>query len=391
MSREPIGIVGIGQTPYRRSNPDLSAGELVKIAVDAALTDAGVGMDAIGAVISGVAPDALSGIKDIDRMSISVPGRPYFRINTGGATGSSVVQAAIAWIGAGRADTVLVVALDRMGQASTAQAVFNTIFDPIYEKDFVLTTITMAALRASMLVKRHGFTERHWAGIASRNFTNAVDNPLVVGARARTPEEVLASPVLAWPIHRYEACPTTEGACALVLSRKGVIARSHVTAWIHGMAGSSDTYSMGERMNRPEGSLIDMVPLRRAAEAAYRQAGITHPGREVRVFELQAPFSIIEAMAYPALGLCEVDRSRAFVDEVLSGETGIEFNPSGGAQAANPVSATALIRIAEAAQQARGLAGPCQRDGVRRAVATGQGGATQFSTVCVLSTDQPGG
>jgi acetyl-CoA C-acetyltransferase len=390
MSSEPIGIVGVGQTPYRRSNPGLSAGELVKIAVDEALADAGLGMDAIGAVIGGVAPDALAGIKDIDRMSISVPGRPYFRVNTGGATGSSIVQAALAWIGAGRADTVLVVALERMGQARTAQSIFNTIFDPIYEKDFVLTTITMAALRASMLVKRHGFTERHWAGIASRNFTNAVDNPLAIGARAFTSEEVLASPILAWPIHRYEACPTTEGACALVLSRSGVIGRAHSTAWIHGMAGSSDTYSMGERMNRAEGSLIEMVPLRRAAEAAYRQAGITDPGRQVRVFELQAPFSIIEAMAYPALGLCEVEQSRPFVDEVLAGKTGIEFNPSGGAQAVNPVSATALIRIAEAAQQARGLAGARQRDGVRRAVATGQGGATQFSTVCVLSADQPG-
>jgi acetyl-CoA C-acetyltransferase len=390
MSREPIGIVGVGQTPYRRSNPGLSAGELVKIAVDQALADAGLGIDAIGAVIGGVAPDALAGIKDIDRMSISLPGRPYFRVNTGGATGSSIVQAALAWIGAGRADTVLVVALERMGQASTAQSIFNTIFDPIYEKDFVLTTITMAALRASMLVKRHGFTEQHWAGIAARNFTNAVDNPLAVGARALTPEQVLASPMLAWPIHRYEACPTTEGACAIVLSRAGVIGRAHSTAWIHGMGGSSDTYSMGERMNRPEGSLIEMVPLRHAAQTAYRQAGITDPGRQVRVFELQAPFSIIEAMAYPALGLCAVERSRPFVDEVLAGATGIEFNPSGGAQAVNPVSATALIRIAEAAQQARGLAGARQRDGVRRAVATGQGGATQFSTVCVLSADQPG-
>ncbi|MET7992195.1 thiolase family protein [Amycolatopsis sp. NPDC005232] len=389
MSREPIGIVGVGQTPYRRKNPDLSAGDLVKIAVDAALADAGLDIDGIDAVFGGVAPDTLAGVKDIDRMSISVPGRPYFRINTGGATGASVVQAALAWISAGRADTVLVVALERMGQAATAQSIFNTIFDPIYEKDFVLTTITMAALRASMLVKRHGFTERHWAGIASRNFTNAVDNPLVIGAKPRTPEQVLASPMLAWPIHRYEACPTTEGACAVILSRAGVIGPTHSTAWIHGMGGSSDTYSMGERMNRPEGSLIEMVPLRRAAEVAYREAGITEPGREAKVFELQAPFSILEAMAYPALGLCEVADSRPFVERVLGGETAIEFNPSGGAQAANPVSATALIRIAEAAQQVRGTAGPYQRDGVHRAIATGQGGATQFSTVCVLGGDRP--
>jgi acetyl-CoA C-acetyltransferase len=65
------------------------------------------------------------------------------------------------------------------------------------------------------------------------------------------------------------------------------------------------------------------------------------------------------------------------------------FNPSGGPQAANPVSATAMVRIAECALQVRGLAGDRQVADVRRAVATGQGGATQFSTVCVLGTQAP--
>jgi acetyl-CoA C-acetyltransferase len=53
---------------------------------------------------------------------------------------------------------------------------------------------------------------------------------------------------------------------------------------------------------------------------------------------------------------------------------------------ANPVSATALIRIAECALQVRGRAGRRQVDGVRRAVATGQGGATQFSTAVILGS-----
>jgi acetyl-CoA C-acetyltransferase len=43
-----------------------------------------------------------------------------------------------------------------------------------------------------------------------------------------------------------------------------------------------------------------------------------------------------------------------------------------------------MVRIAECALQVRGTAGDRQVDGVERAVATGQGGATQFSTVCVL-------
>ncbi|BBX65164.1 3-ketoacyl-CoA thiolase [Mycobacterium saskatchewanense] len=385
---EPLAIIGVGQTPYRKTNPDKSAGELVRTAVLEALADASIDIHEIDFVVGGVAPDALSGIADLDKAAISLPGKPYLHINTGGATGSSALLAAQSLIGAGRGDVALVVALERMGQAATAQSIFNTIFDPIYEKDFVLTTITMAALRATMLMKRDGFTAEHWAGIASRNFTNATRNPLVVGAKARTVEDVLQSPVLAWPIHLYEACPISEGACAVIIARKGAVG-SRPAAWIHGTGAYSDTYAMGERMRRQEGSLIEMVPLRRAAQAAYAQAGISDPLREIDVLELQAPFAIIEAMAYPALGLCSLDGVRDFVESLLAGGFELTINPSGGAQAANPVSATALVRIAEAALQVRRRAGDRQVSGARMALATGQGGATQFSTVCLLGSEEP--
>ena len=76
-----------------------------------------------------------------------------------------------------------------------------------------------------------------------------------------------------------------------------------------------------------------------------------------------------------------------FVQEQLFDDKLPVFNPSGGPQAANPVSATGMVRIAECALQVRGIAGARQVPDVRRAVATGQGGATQFSTVCVLGSE----
>jgi acetyl-CoA C-acetyltransferase len=383
-----VAITGVGQTRYRRRHEGRSAAELVREAAVEALEDAGVGLDSIGLVVGGVAPDALGGINDIDRMSIARPGIPYFRVNTGGATGSSAVLAAQNWIEAGRADAVLVVALERMGQAATAQSIFNTIFDPIYEKDMVLTTITMAALRASFLMKRHRFEPIQMARVAARNFENALRNPLIEGVRAHSPEEVLESPMLAWPIHRYEACGISEGACAIVLV-SDALAEGRSAAWVHGSAGFSDTYAMGDRMRRPEGHLVDMLSLRLAANDAYHQAGIADPEADIDVLEMQAPFASLQVMALPALGLCDSAGLRGFVERDLDGGVDIAFNPSGGAQAANPVSATALVRIAEAALQVRGIAGDRQVDDVRRAVALGQGGATQFSTVFVLGGERP--
>ena len=245
---------------------------------------------------------------------------------------------------------------------------------------------------------RYGYTERHWAALAARNHRNALRNPLAHLHRDLSVEAVLESPLLAWPIHLYEACPMSEGACALVLAAGDRLPGGRPVAWVHGAASFSDSYAMGDRFDRPEGTLVELVTLRRATQVAYRQADIVDPGKGIDVVEIHAPFSSAEVMAYAPLGLCAAEDGPAYVDGLVDGDTGPGstrggpfVNPSGGPMAANPVSATAMIRIAECALQVRGLAGDRQVEGARRAVATGQGGATQFSSACVLSAEPPGG
>ena len=378
-----VAIIGVGQTAYRRKHEHLSSRELIWTASRAALDDAGLGIDAIDVILAGVAPDALAGEGSVERTAMMGTGKPFMRINTGGVTGSSTVFAGATYIRARRARAVLVVALERMGQATTSQQVFNTIFDPVYEKDFPLTTITMAALRASMLMRLYGYTKRHWAQIASRNYQHARRNPLAHVRQDISPDDVLASPLLSWPVHRFEACPMSEGACAMVLVHKDLVG-ARKAAWIQGAASTSDSYAMGDRIRRPEATLVDLLSLRLSAQRAYQEAGIVDPRRQIRVVELYSAFSSAEAMAYPALGFCEAADGPRFVEEQFSDRSLPVFNPSGGPQGANPVSATAMVRIAECALQVRQMAGERQVDGVERAVATGQGGATQFSTVCVL-------
>jgi acetyl-CoA C-acetyltransferase len=381
-----VAIAGIGQTVYKRRHSDLNSAELVRRATREALRDAGLEMDAIGLIVGGVAPDALAGLNHMDLAAIAQPGIPYFRVNTGGATGSSALLAAISWIRAGRCDAALVVALERMGHASTAQKVFNSIFDPIYEKDISVSTISMVAMRATMLMQDQGYTLDHWASLAARNSRSGQLNETIDRPRLFDAVDVRASPVLAWPIHALEACPMSEGACAVVLVCDRLVGKRNV-AWIHGAAGLSDTYAMGDRMRRPEGSLVDLYTLISSAKTAYAQAGITRPETEIDCVEIHAPFASAEAMAYTALGLCGEGSGPQFADTLIAGTGRIAVNPSGGPQMANPVSAAALIRVAECALQVRGLAGRRQQDGVRRAVATGQGGATQFSTCVVLGAD----
>jgi acetyl-CoA C-acetyltransferase len=374
----------VALSTYRRAHEDKATADLLYEAMSAAAEQGCIELRDIDGFVFGVAPDALSGLNCPEKSSFLCPaGKPVLRVNTGGLTGASALHLAATLVASGQMETVVAVALERMGQAVTSQAVFNTIFDPIWEKDIALSTLSMGAIRAGMLMDRYGYTSDHWAGIAERNFARAISNPYAQIRKRITAAEVKASKLLSWPLRLYEGCPMSEGACAAIVTSRP---RHERPAWIRGIASLTDTYAMGDRMQRPEGSLIDLVTLRMAADRAYEQAGVENPGEEFDVVEIHAPFSSAEAMAYAPLRLCAPEDGPAFVERSLGGG-GPVINPSGGPQAANPVSATALIRIVECASQVMGAAGESQVDGARWAVATSQGGATQFSMATVVSSE----
>jgi acetyl-CoA C-acetyltransferase len=382
-----LAITGVGQTPYRRRHEG-STPELVHAAVRAALDHAGISHRDIDIVVAGFAPDALAGENCPDKRFLpaaGAAGKWSMRINTGGTTGIAAAYAAMDLLEAGHGDYALAIGVERMAQARTVPAIFNSIFDPIYERDTGLSTVSMCALRASRMMALWGYTAELWASVAARNFAHAARNPTAQIRAGHSAEEVLASRMLAWPIRQLDACPISEGACAVVIARDG--AAGPQRALVTGRATFSDTYNMGDRIGRPEGDLVEMLTLRLAADRAFAQAGISSAA-DADVIEIHAPFDSAETMAYSPLRLCAAQDGPDFVATGFgaAGTPGSVINPSGGPQAANPVGATALIRLAECALQVMGDAGDRQVPGASTAVATGQGGSTQFSTCTVLTS-----
>jgi len=98
---------------------------------------------------------------------------------------------------------------------------------------------------------------------------------------------------------------------------------------------------------------------------------------------LYEPSTWAELIWYEYLFLCERGEGGKLIDQGatdLEGE--IPVNPSGGVLSTNPIGATAMIRIAEAALQIRGDAGERQVAKAERALATAFGGS--FWTVLTL-------
>jgi acetyl-CoA C-acetyltransferase len=145
----------------------------------------------------------------------------------------------------------------------------------------------------------------------------------------------------------------------------------------------------GEADNAPDRFMLQSVPLQLAAQRVYKKAGITNPRRQFDVAELQEPYTCFELSYYEGLGLCPTGEAANLIASGATEMDGdIPCNPSGGCMGANPIGATALIRLAEAALQVTDKAGDRQVPGARTALVQAGGGWANLRGVSVVSADR---
>ncbi len=393
----PVAAIGVGQTRFVATHKAATYIEMLHDAANRALSESALTIDDIDAVVLALAPEALIGVNHAERWCVDYIGgrlKPVMRVQTGGATGLSAVQAGYHHVASGLYDRVLVVGADRVRESGDAQKIFNKIWDPFYERDLPFTTITMIAMSAVRYMHRYGMTERQMARVSQKSHHNGVLNPNAHIRREVTIEEVLESRYLAWPLKLLDACPQSAGGCAVVLSSADAVdERVHRPAWISGIAMAGDTYNIGDRLDPSQSArgfdYADAEALAVAAERAYAMAGISDPRSEIDVVETYASFSPVEIHNAEALGLADPGTAgplfeAGFFD--LDGE--IPINPSGGVICTNPISVTAMVRFAEAVLQIQGRAGKHQVPDAKTVVATGAGGSHQFFNVAVVTSER---
>jgi acetyl-CoA C-acetyltransferase len=221
--------------------------------------------------------------------------------------------------------------------------------------------------------------------VAVKDRQNALKNPY---AHLQIPdisiEMVLESPYVWAPIHRLESCPTSDGACAMVLTNEAGGDRANSPAWVHGTAVRTELgWFPGRDPVNPQGG-------QDCAADVYRQAGITNPREELDLAEIYVPFSWYEPMWMENLGFAAEGEGWKMTE---SGATSMEgdmpINCSGGVLSSNPIGASGMLRFAEAALQVRGQAGAHQIDGARRALGHAYGGAAQYFSMWIVGRAKP--
>ena len=370
---ERVAVVGVSQVGYASAITDRNLEELIFEAASGALADARLAWRDLDAVVIG-ASDLVDG-RVISSMVTAGPAGGYMKDLL--AVASSAEHAfvlAYLRLAAGVGDTALVAGWSKCSEAPIPQ-VEQLSLDPFYRRHVGMDGLVAAALQAAAYRDRYRVLEDAAARVVVKNRANGTRNPHAERRQRVTADDVLASPLVAWPLKALETPPLSDGACALVLARgerAGALRRP--AAWVRGLGWASDTY-----WREPE-DLVSSRALAAAAERAYRMAGIAAPRREIGVAEVYDITPYHELMAYEGLDFCGPGEGARFV-----GDGQVSVNPSGGLLCANPFFASGLVRVAEAVLQVTGRAGGRQVEGVRRAVAHGASGlAGQAHTVVVL-------
>ena len=199
-------------------------------------------------------------------------------------------------------------------------------------------------------------------------------------------EDVVDSPMLWNPIRHSETCPSSDGACAMVLGNEASGDRAeNPVAWVHGTAMRS------ESNNFPGRDEVNPLASRQCAADVFRQAGITNPLKEIDAVEIYVPFSWYEPMWLESLGFAELDHGWRMVEDGTTSISGGELpvNCSGGVLSSNPIGASGMIRFAEAALQVRGMAGDHQVDGAKKSFGHAYGGGAQYFAMWIVGAEKP--
>jgi acetyl-CoA C-acetyltransferase len=382
----PCAVIGVGQTRYRTKRRDVSIAGLVREAALRALEDAGLTFADIDAVVIGKAPDLFEGVMMPEAYladALGARGKPIMRVHTAGSVGGSTGVVAAGLINAGVHDRVLVVAWEKQSESNATWALST---HPPFNASLVVGAGGYFAPHIRAYIRRTGAPAHIGTLVAVKDRQNALKNPY---AHLRIPgisrEMVESTPMLWEPIRYLETCPSSDGACAMVLASANAARKApNKPAWVHGTAMRSEPIFFAGR---------DTVNPRAGKDCAadvYRQAGITEPRRQFDCAEVYVPFSWYEPMWLENLGFCGEGEGWKLTESGATALDGdIPWNASGGVLSSNPIGASGLIRFAEAALQVRGLAGEHQVDGARLALGHAYGGGAQFYAMWVVGSDQP--
>ena len=385
-----VGV--IGSALFAPRYPErTSLEEALHTVTKAALRNAGLAIEDIdGIVVAG--NDQLDGRAiTIMMASGSVGGVGRDILATPSASEHAFVLAALR-VKSGMYRTQLIVSWSPLETADIS-ATQRLAADPYFNRALPLDDLSSHALQANALEAKVPGLRAAAIGVTEKNRQHGFNAYPEHAAAPREAVLIDSGKMLRWPISAGMIAPPAFAAVAMVIASDEWIDERNAaqpdapcnSAWLHGMGWATESGFLGDR------DLSTLPSLQAATKQAYREAGIKHHAAAASfdLAEVADATPYQELVALEGLGLCPRE---AWSESVKRGDFArggrLPVNLSGGATSFNPVFCTGLMRIVEAADQARNCAGLHQHPQAKKTLAHGASGfAMQYNTVVIFGRE----
>ncbi len=303
----------------------------------------------------------------------------------GGAAFEALVHHAMLAIEAGHCDVALVAYASRQRsrrRRSLVRVPDEYLLSNQLEMAYGLPApIGHYAMIAARHMHQYGTTSEQLAEVAVAARAWAHMNPKAWSREPLTIEDVLASRLVAEPLHKLDCCLVTDGGGALVITtaERGRDAAKPVVRVLG--AGTGQTHWLISQM--PDLTVSAGVV---SGRDAFGRAGLTPA--DVDFIEPYDSFTVTVLIALEDLGFCAKGDGGQFVSGGRLGPGGSlpAMTMGGGLSYCHP-GALGLLLLVEAVRQLRGDAGERQLPNPRIGVAHGVGGYFSTSSTVVLARD----
>lgn len=384
-----VAVLGVGMHPWGKwGRPFTDYGV---VAARAALADADVAWTDVDLVVGGETVRNGYGGYVAGATFAQALGWNGARVATSYAacaTGAQALDTARARILAGLSEVALVVGADTTPKGFLAPNAGERWDDPDWLRFRLLgmTNPAYFALYARRRMDLYGATQEDFAWVKVKNARHGLANPNARYRKEVGVEDVLASAVVADPLHLLDICATSDGAAAVVIASPEYAARHGLDKPVRINAVSTvtprfpntvlDMPNLSTDARSPDsgsGAQPDQTFKESIAHAAYEEAGIGP--EDVSLAEVYDLSTALELDWMEDLALCKRGEAEALLragDTTLGGR--IPVNPSGGlACFGEAVPAQALAQVCEVTWQLRGQAEGRQVEGARVGITANQG------------------
>ncbi|HEY7137597.1 MAG TPA: thiolase family protein [Acidimicrobiia bacterium] len=377
-----VAIVGVGLHPFGRF-PGVSGIEMGAVAIRRALADANVEWRDIQFAFGGSYevdnPDAVVAL-------MGLTGIPFTDVYNGCATAASALNLAAGAIRLGDHDLGLAVGMDKHLPGAFSADPRQYACPSWYGELGHFVTTKFFGMKINKYMHDHGISVSTLAKVAAKNYRNGALNENAFRRKPLSEEEILASPMLNFPLTQYMFCSPDEGAAAVVLCR-AEHAHRYTDAPVYLRASKVRTRRLGAfEVHSPWLPIEETAgPTVDASRAAFESAGIGP--EDVDVIQLQDTDAGAEVIHLAENGFCADGEQEALVAEgALEIDGRLPVNTDGGLIAnGEPIGASGLRQVHEVVLQLRGRAGERQVPGTPRVGYTQLYGAPGTAGVSILS------